>query len=308
MTKREIIELLSLEPTSSEVVTLREEADKLSRKRFFNKSLLLGQIGVETHACPGGCKFCNFSEDFFADENIAFDGKKIIEKAKNFVANGTINALFLMTMHDFKGDLLLDTVALLKKELPKSLQIVLNIGDSELSYWRELKSAGATGAYHVLRLREESDTKLKKSARLATIEAIKGADLDWYYCCEPIGSEHSNDELAEAIMLGNTFECYQHAAMARVNFAKSLLGCYAEISKERLAQIVACVALASRDNESLKSIAVHEPDLLSLNSGANSIYAECGANPRDVVLETSQNRAKSVADLQKMLLDANWSL
>ena len=242
----------------------------------------------------------------FKDTRIDLDIPSVVEMARAFCASGEVKALFLMCMHDFDAPSLCKLVEAVRVVIPEKTEIVFNIGDCPDSAWREFKAAGVSGAYHVLRLREGTDSQLNPDDRKATIAAIRRTGLKWYYCCEPVGPEHTNEELADAILLGNEFGCFQHAAMARVNFPGSPLAQYGEISKRRLAQIVAAVALASADNPELGSIAVHEPDMLGLLSGANSVYAECGFNPRDLETRTEEGRGGSVARMTAMLTEAGW--
>ena len=306
MTRNELIKLLSIPEDSSEAEAMRREANNLSHKRFHDTSLLLGQIGVERHACPAACRFCSFSEDVFKDTRIDLDIPSVVEMSRAFCASGEVKALFLMCMHDFDASSLCKLVEAVRVVIPEKTEIVFNIGDCPESWWREFKAAGVSGAYHVLRLREGTDSQLNPADRKATIAAIRKTGLKWYYCCEPVGPEHTNEELADAILLGNEFGCFQHAAMARVNFPGSPLAQFGEISKRRLAQIVAAVSLASADNPELGSIAVHEPDMLGLLSGANSVYAECGFNPRDLETRTEEGRGGSVARMTAMLTEAGW--
>lgn len=308
MNKKELIQWLSIPEDSPEALAMREEANRLSHRRFHDTSLLLGQIGVERHACPGACRFCCFSEEVFHDSDIALNLDSLLETARKFCASGEIEALFLMSMHDFEPRTLYTLAEAVRGVIPDATRVVVNIGDAPADVWQNLRSAGVSGAYHVLRLREGTDTRLNPDARKTTIAAIRNAGLDWYYCCEPVGPEHRAEELADVILLGNEFGCYQHAAMARVNYPGSPLMEKGEISKSRLAQIVAAVTLASAENPELRSIAVHEPDELGLRSGANSVYAECGANPRDLAADTAQSRGGSVARMTAMLAGAGWKL
>ena len=101
MTRNELIELLSIPEDSSEAEAMRREANNLSHKRFHDTSLLLGQIGVERHACPAACRFCSFSEDVFKDTRIDLDIPSVVEMSRAFCASGEVKALFLMCMHDF---------------------------------------------------------------------------------------------------------------------------------------------------------------------------------------------------------------
>lgn len=306
MTRNELISLLEIAPDSEEALNLRRMADAVSRKRFANRRLLLGQIGVESHGCPAKCQFCAFAEGVFQTPPQKMTAAEVVERAKRFTGKGELDALFLMAMHDSGNTTLLELVRAVRQVIPSHVKLVLNIGDCDLDVWRTFKAEGVSGAYHVLRLREGRNTQLTPDDRRRTIAAIREAGLDWFYCCEPVGPEHTNEELADAILLGNEFGCFQHAAMARVNFPGLPLASFGEISKARLAQLVAAVALASEDNAELRSVAVHEPDLDSLKSGANSVYAECGVNPRDLCAETEKGRGRSVADLNQMLSDAGW--
>ncbi len=306
MNFNDIVSLLSIDSTSLEAHALREKANALSHQRFHDTQLLLGQIGIEKHPCPAQCAFCAFSETLLKDAPFQMKESELSAHIENFIENGELDALFLMAMHNYNFEYLLKCVRHARKLVPHDMQLVVNIGDTTLEQFKQLKDAGVTGAYHVWRLGEGKDTQLVKTARIQTIENIKKVGLNWYYCCEPIGPEHRPEEIAEAIWLGNEFECYQHAAMARVNFPGSPLSERGAISKERLAQIVAIITLASQVNSNLKSIAVHEPDVLSLQSGANSVYAESGINPRDVQHETADGRGRSVADLSLMLRECGW--
>jgi len=306
MKRNDIIELLSVPENHPDALAVREKADALSRRRFDNKRLLLGQIGVECHGCPGKCAFCTFAEGVFVTPGATMDIPSVVETAIRFTGEGELFALFLMTMHDYDRPRLLKLIEAVRRAIPDTVNLVLNIGDTPEGDWKAYKEAGVFGAYHVLRLREGTDTKLDPVERKRTIAALRAAGLKWFYCCEPIGPEHTCEEMADAILLGNEFGCFQHAAMARVNFPGSPLAKFGEISKERLAQIVAVTALASEANPELRSIAVHEPDILSLRSGANSVYAEVGANLRNVNACTETGRGRGVADLNAMLSNAGW--
>lgn len=87
------------------------------------------------------------------------------------------------------------------RAIPAQTQIVANVGDFDLAQARQLRAAGVDGAYHVCRLNEGQDTKLDPKARRATVEAIKEAGMDWYYCCEsPRGLGGASIECKGALM------------------------------------------------------------------------------------------------------------
>jgi biotin synthase len=305
--KSECEALLRLAPDSLEAAVLKATADVVSRRRFANRGILLAQIGIETAPCPGNCKFCAFGKDHTAFESSQLPLDEILRRARAFSQGGDLFALFLMTMHEFKLDRLLAIVEKVRGEIPAHTQIVVNVGDFDRVHAGEMRAAGVRGAYHVCRLREGVDTSLDPAARRNTFEAIRSAGLDFYYCCEAIGPEHSPEELADQIFLGMEFGCLQHAAMRRVFVPGAPLAHRGQITESRLAQVVAVIALATLGLKETQQIAVHEPNLLGLAAGANTVYAETGANPRDTEADTSANRGLDIIACRKMLYEAGFT-
>lgn len=298
--------LLELPPGSLASAQLRATADFVSRRRFGNKAILLGQIGIGTAPCPGDCLFCVFGKSHTSFPRVELSMEEILQKAHSFADAGDLFALFLMTMHDFELDRLLQIIETVRKTLPRHTQIVVNIGDFDRTQASELRAVGANGAYHVCRLREGEDTALDPQERKHTFAVIREAGLDFYYCCEPIGPEHSTQELVDQLFLGIEYGCFQHAAMRRVYVPDSPLARRGQITEQRLAQVVAVVTLATLGCAQTKNIAVHEPNLLGLAAGANVVYAESGANPRDTHVDTSANRGLDMKACRKMLYEAGF--
>jgi biotin synthase len=306
--REDCVYLAKLPTESLETSMLLAAADGIGRRRFGNSAIILGQIGIDTAACPGDCGFCVFGKTHttMAPNRLTLDD--IRQRARDFAAGGDLFALFLMTMHDFEFTRLLEVIAAARHEVLSHTQIVVNIGDFDASQARQLRAAGVSGAYHVCRLREGTDTALDPAARKQTFRVIKDAGLDFYYCCEPIGPEHSAEEMVEQLFLGLDYGCFQHDAMRRVFVPGVPLGMkHGQVTDRRLAQIVAIVNLATLGCAGTRSIAVHEPNLLGLSAGANAVYAETGANPRDSQADTAVNRGMDVAACRRMLLDAGFT-
>ena len=305
-TKEECVFLLQFPETSLEAALLRGVSDSITRRRFDNEGIVLAQIGIEIAACPGRCRFCSFGEGHTAFEPSVMSDEEILRSAGNFTASGDLYALFLMTMHAFDFERLAHIVRIVGERIPRETQIVVNIGDFDQAQAKDLKAAGVDGAYHVCRLREGIDTALDPENRKATIRTIKDSGLDFYYCCEPIGPEHSPQELADQIFTGLDYGCVQHAAMRRVYFPSAPLSSHGQISELRLAQVTAVVALASLACPETRCIGVHEPNLLGLTAGANTVFAEAGANPRDTEKETAGHRGRDIRDCKMMLYEAGF--
>jgi len=275
ITKSEAKLLLSLSEDSLEAALLRSTANAISRERFRNNALLLGQIGVDMAPCEGNCAFCFFAESHTSIKASVLPVEEVIARSERFAAGGA-QGIFLMTMHRFGFKWFRDLCATMRKRIPEQLQILANVGDVTRSQLNELRAAGVTGAYHVCRLREGVDSCMTPASRRATIERIIKAGLDWYNLCEPIGPEHAPQELANQIWLGVDLPCRQHGAMQRFPVPGSPLYKHGQISLSRLGQIVAVIVLATIGKQELKSIAVNVSNLVGLFSGANAFFPEAG--------------------------------
>ena len=308
MTQQECEFLLSFDERSLEAAITRGVADSMSRAKFNNKGLVFGQIGVEVAPCAGRCRFCSFSDEFTTFKASSLSNEELMAKADNFCSSGELYAIALMVLHNTPFERTLNVVSQVRARIPVSTQIMINMGDFSYSQAEELKMAGANGSYHVWRLGEGTDTIFTKEERFATIENIKKAGLDLYYCCEPIGPEHTPAEMAEQIMKGVDYECFQHGAMRRVYVPHSSLAHRGIISELRLAQITAVVTLVALHSPQITSVGVHEPNKLGITSGANAIYAETGSNPRDTKQETAGSHGLTIEDCKQMYREGGFEI
>ena len=275
ITRAEAELLLAFPEDSLEAALLRATADSISRRRFRNNGLLLGQIGVDMAPCEGDCAFCFFAKSHTSIQSAVLSENEIMARCERF-AEGGAQGVFLMTMHRFGFEWFRDLCSSLRRRIPEQLEILANVGDISLNQMRELRDAGVTGAYHVSRLREGIDSCMKPVDRRTTIERIIESGLDWYTMCEPIGPEHTPAELAEQIWLGVELPCAQHGAMQRFPVPESPLYQKGQVSLARLGQIVAVIVLATAGKKELKSIAVNVSNLVGLFSGANAFFPEAG--------------------------------
>lgn len=275
LTKTEAEILLSVSENSLEAAMACAAANAVSRKRFQNNAVLLGQIGVDMEPCDGDCSFCFFAKSHTQIQASVLPMEEILTRCERFSIGGA-QGVFLMTMHRFGFDWFRDLCADLRRTIPSDLEILANVGDITLAQLQELKEVGVTGAYHVCRLREGIDSCMGPSQRVATIDRIIEAGLDWYNLCEPIGPEHTPEELAEQIWLGVDRPCRQHGAMQRFPVPGSPLYANGQISLARLSQIVAVIVLATQAKPELTSIAVNVSNIASLFSGANAFFPEAG--------------------------------
>lgn len=319
ITRREAELLLTLPEDSLEAALLRATANAISRRRFGNSAVLLGQIGIDMAPCEGDCAFCFFARSHTSIQSATLPTEEIIARCERFAAGGA-RGVFLMTMHRFGFEWFCELCSTIRRSVPPQLEILANVGDLTLAQLGELRAAGVTGAYHVCRLREGSDSCMIPSERMANIERIIEAGLAWYNLCEPIGPEHTPNELVDQIWHGVDLPCAQHGAMQRFPVPGSPLFEKGRISLSRLAQIVAVIVLATIDRKEINSIAVNVSNLAGLFSGANAFFPEAG-EPDEQPLPLDwrgtkegfstalwrQDREITTADCRAMLTAAGFS-
>ncbi|MDR2295279.1 MAG: hypothetical protein LBD95_00635 [Clostridiales Family XIII bacterium] len=298
--------MLAFDENSLESQIMRAVATDIVRGGNDNSAVILGQIGLEMAPCPGNCGFCSFGKDHTSLASYRVGDEDFVAKLTDFTKDDDLYGLYLMCMHEYDLDFFLDRVKLAKQLIKGSTQLLSNVGDSDADAFLEMKKAGVTGVYHVCRLGEGCVTALDPERRLKTMRGALDAGLQIFSCLEPIGPEHTIEQLVDNMFIGIELGCTQHAAMRREPVPGSPLAGRGQISNLRLGQITAVVALATFSMPTMTYIGVHEPTEIGYVSGANVATAETGVNPRDHVAETSANRGMDMAACRKMLFDSGF--
>ncbi len=303
LTKEEIIRLLEVDVCSEEFYKLISLANSYSRKKFNNKGVIFIQVGIDLSACTANCKFCSLAKDV-AGERV---GKRVdidnLLKEVQLAIDLGVTEVFLMTTASYSFDEYLDIAKQVKPKLPENIRMIGNTGDFNVEQAQQLKDVGFDAIYHICRLREGIDTDLDINIRIATLDAIKEVGLELYYCVEPIGAEHTKEEIADEIIRATKYPVSVMASMRRVSVKNTVLGMQEEISELELAKVVAVSTIVVRPT---RAMGVHEPNQISLLSGANQLYAEVGVNPRDISTETKNGRGFTVERVKNMLKETQW--
>jgi biotin synthase len=306
LSRKEIEYLLGVDPHSMEGGFIMTAANSIMRTASKGKAEVHAQIGLNLSPCPNDCSFCAFA----AKNGVFKDRKELsmeetVQSALCAEADGA-NAIFLMTTHDYPFSKYIAISREVKSKLKPDTVMIANIGDFGYEEGKQLKEAGYTGIYHAVRMGEGRDTQIAPETRLNTMRAAHDAGLLIGTCVEPIGPEHSVDEIAEKILIGREMNPCYSGAMRRINIPGSELERYGMISQYRLAFLVAVVRLAMGRN--LIGNCTHEPNLLGATAGANLFWAEVGTNPRDTEAETSKGRGMDVKSCMEMLKEADFDV
>lgn len=303
--QKDAITLLNADYQTDDFYKLLSTANSLSRTEYDNKGLVFAQIGINAEHCSVNCKFCSMGQDHYS---LPVTGRKnideILSELNLLIANG-INDFFLMTTADYPINDFMDIARIIRKNLPDNIRFVANIGDFDYETAKRLKEIGFTGVYHINRLREGIDTTIKPETRINTLNAVRDVGLELYYCIEPIGPEHSYDELATEMIRARDYDVKVMAVMRRTPVKGTPLYDKGQIPAIELTKIAAVARLVTRP---LRAMNAHEVTQMTLLAGVNQLYAEYGANPRDTESETEKNRGFSVTQAWNMLWEAGYSI
>jgi len=306
LTRQEILHMLRIPLPSFEAGLVMASADFLTREASGGQAEVHAQVGLNCSPCPNNCLFCSFATSnqvFQREEEMAVG--EVVLRAQKAEAEGA-NAIFLMATGDYPFGKFIETAGEVKGRLQPDTVMVANTGDFGLKEGRSLREAGFTGIYHSIRMGEGKDTKISPETRKKTIQAAKESGLFVGTCVEPVGPEHSPEEIAEKTLIAREIQpCYSGAAR-RISIPGSPLEKFGMISEYRMAFLVAVVRLAM--GRELIGNCTHEPNLLGATAGANLFWAEAGANPRDTEAETSKGRGLDVKICIRIFQEADWDI
>ena len=213
LTREDALELLAIRTGSADYYTLLGIANAEARTRFQGHGTIFAQIGLNASPCPANCGFCSLAKDVFKEENSFLLPVETAEKMADALVGQKVDELFLMTTANYPQADFLEYAARIHKHLPKGMRFVANLGDFDLEYAKKLREAGFTGVYHIRRLGEGNDTQLPPEQRICTMDAVRDAGMELYYCVEPIGPEHTADELADEIFRAKDYPVEVMAVM-----------------------------------------------------------------------------------------------
>ena len=129
--------------------------------------------------------------------------------------------------------------------------------------------------------------------------------LELYYCVEPIGPEHTYEEIADEMLRAREYDVKAMAVMRRTPVLGTPMAEKGMISACELTKIEAVTRLVSKPSRSMNT---HEVTPMTLIAGVNQLYAEVGANPRDHVDDTAGNRGYGVIKTIELLQDAEFEM
>ena len=301
-----VLALYEVEETSKEAAYIRWAGQELSMIAADGVAEIHAQIGLNSTVCPKNCKFCSFA----ACNNVRkgkyeLPKEDVLEYAKLYVEEGA-NLILMLTTASYSFDKLVDMVGSVREVIPADMPLLVNTDDMQLDQCRQLKAAGANGAYHAVRMREGEDTEIPVEKRFETFANLREAGLTLSTCVEPVGPEHTPEELTEAAMRCISTNPLSAGVGKRIGVPGTLVYDRGMLTDVANANMVAVYRLATGRDLRLNCSA---NTVMTAASGANLAWAEVGTNPRDTVERTEHGgRGASFAQQRKMFLASGWEI
>ena len=278
ITVGDMIALLSIDPDSEECGYLGSKARELATKRSMNKARMTTAFGLDYIPCKANCRFCSFGSKWGLMKGEYYvPDERVIELIREQMSKG-FKRFTLRTTEYYAVDRMCTLAKKIRSEIEGNYILSVNMGELTTKDAEHLRSSGINAAYHTLHLREGVDTPFSPETRLRTMECIKSGGLALKCGVDPIGVEHTNEEIAENIDVLRRSGADSICSMVRINPKGTPVEDMPEISPNRHAQIAAVIRFASKGN-----VAAVPPNLKAMQWGANATTIGTGSNPRDSV-------------------------
>lgn len=203
-TRSDIMYLLKFDAYSPEAAYVIAKAREIGMRACDGRGFVYAQIGVDETACPENCLFCSFAA--VNTEAATYDPSqvevpigRIVHYAKVFDAAG-VDMISLMATAGLDFERYLDMVRAVRASISDKTGIMANTGDLTLEQAQALRDAGATAAYHALRLKEGVFTSIKPIDRRRTMRHLRAAGLPLMTGVEPVWDGVGAHELSERII------------------------------------------------------------------------------------------------------------
>lgn len=277
--RKTILSLLEIRQETEEMEYLLAAAQETAKIVTCKKAYLWGAIGINFAKCSMNCSFCSFGEKWgIVKDEFSLSEEEILAEAAAYVSAG-VYYIVLRTTEFYDLEKLAHIVCRIRREVSGVYELILNVGEFDIQMANRMYRCGVDGIYHAVRLREGIDTGFEPAERKKTLKVIQKSPLKLIHLVEPLGPEHTNEEIADTFLGAIEYGVFLSGVMARVPVKGTPLGDTEQIAKERAAHITAVLRLAG--GYMVPNICIHPVSDQAVKAGANVVVIEKGAIPRD---------------------------
>ncbi len=304
--REDVLRLLAVDPDSAEAACLGREARDVAARVSGNVATVWAALGVDCVPCTMNCSFCAFGDKWgVITQPHEWSKEDILKEVKHFVDEGAA-WLILRTTEHYGEERLRVLMRQVSTLLPEGCVLVANTSQLSLSALISLKESGVQGIYHALRLGESRDTPFDPEKRRKALARIPRAGLVLAHLVEPLGVEHSNEEIADCFLAAQAAGAGVCGVMARNNVPGTPFADSPALPDKRLAQVAAVTRLCG--GLKMPWICVHPPVPQALAWGANVVVVETGAVPRDKEEAHTEWKSFTIADARKLLAEQGYEV
>ena len=300
--KNDVINLLSISRESSKVEYILNRADEICREVTGNKGKVWAAIGIDYSSCKMNCKFCSLGDKWNNNKkSYELSEEQIISLADKFVKQG-IDWLVLRTTEFFDIEKLIKYGKILNNRYGKDKDFILtsNTGTDTTIEAEKLKDAGFEMVYEAMRFREGEDTTFDVAEREKAMKNVISSGMSLSQYLEPIGPEHTNEEIADRMEEILGIGTKVSGIMPRVAVEGTPKYELGEIDENRIAQITAIFRIFSKDK--IEDMIIHPLTEKALRCGANSLVVDIGAIPRDNTMYLDAWNGQDIEKSKEILL------
>jgi len=306
ITKEDVQRMLAIDPHSEECEYLGSKARELARIRSKNKGNLTVAFGVDYRPCKASCSYCSFGERWGLMDgfDMEMSVEDIIDMIREQMSKG-YRRFTLRTTEYYSVERLCALGREIRAKIPGKYNLSVNTGELDAEDLKNLHESGFNGAYHTLHLREGIDTPFKPMLRLRTMNNIKESEMNLSCGIDPIGSEHTDEEIAETLMILRDYNPVSICSMKRINPKGTPVESIPEVDDLRVSQIAAVIRFASGGN-----VSAVPPTRKSMEWGANGTSIGTGSNPRDSVHDPSKigDWRYDLDEVRQMFIDCGYEV
>lgn len=304
LTKEEIASLFLVQLFTRESAMILAAARKMSEKAGNSLAEVHAQVGLNIAPCPKNCSFCSFAaKNKVFRKAFELPVEEAVYRARQFEVDGA-NAVYLMATADYSFEKFIEVSQEIRKKLRPETVLIANIGDFNIKQALKLRSSGFSGIYHAVRLEEGRETTISVEKRLETFKNANEVGLTLGTCVEPVGNEHTVEELVEKTIITRDAKPAYSGAARRIPIPDTEMAKHGIVSEARMAHILAAIRLAI--GYEVPGNCTHEPNVIGSAAGANLLWAEAGSNPRDTEEKTEGKRGMTVKDCVQVFQEAEW--
>ena len=281
--RTDILALLSLDPGSEEARYLASAAKDVAFESTGKKSRVGISIGLDYAPCTMNCAFCSLGERWgLVRGSYILPVDQVVSMVDTYVSKGYFQYV-LRTTEFFDNEMLASYARAIRRNVKGRYILVANTGEQTPESAKNLKDAGFNAVYHTVRLGEGVDTGFTPEERLESIYNSKKAGLLVSCGLDPIGPEHTDEEIADKLeMYREKIDPVAVCTMKRVAVKGTPKYELGEISRERHLLLIAGVRMVMGGKA---MVPMHPLDADGLDWGCNHMSVEIGANPRDDDME-----------------------